>query len=104
MSVIRPLDDRNLVTDKIINRAHSTCECAKKAERLVNDVRANEKLLDDYLVTRVDDHIHWLLESDSDIDEESIQAIRDCLYKFALIGFLIGKDTYSTKLPVEDNT
>ena len=95
---MRPLDDHNMVSHKIIREAHETIECSVRSRKLFEDVQLFESALDEYLIDRIDDHLQWLIETHEGLSPKAIATISDCLYKFALVGLIIGKKTYSTEL------
>ena len=97
-NVLRPLDDRNLVRPEMLAVLDKKIEDPALSLGIIKDIQANEPVFDEYIWTRVDDHIKWLKEHHN-LPEGLEEITAECLYKFGLLGFVAGKETFSTKLP-----
>lgn len=96
MDKLKPMDDRNMVKGSTLNKIGARVEHQEHAKTIVKDIRTYEPLLDQFLTSRVDDHIEWLA-TNYDLEPDLIKDLQDCMYKFATMGFLIGKETFTFK-------
>jgi len=97
-NVLKPLDDRNLVRPEMLAVLDKQIEDPALSLAIIKDIQANEPIFDDYIWTRVNDHIQWLKDNHQ-LPEGLEEIVAECLYKFGLLGFVAGKNTFSTKLP-----
>ena len=86
-------DDFRMVTPDVIEEAHEMVECVRRSKELVDEIREQEPDFDQYLINRIDDHLAWIMDP-HELSDKAKADVRDCMYKFALIGFIIGKRTY----------